>query len=49
MACEHRGCHCQEEGVNRQGKHFCSEACADAQLNNRHEANCRCGHPDCRS
>jgi hypothetical protein len=49
MACEHRGCRCQEEGVNRQGKHFCSEACADAELNNRHGANCRCGHPDCRS
>jgi len=48
MACDHRGCNCDQETVNREGKHFCSEGCATAETKNRHQANCPCGHPDCR-
>jgi hypothetical protein len=47
MACDHRGCRCKEGNVQREGKSFCSEACATAQTANRHQAKCPCGHPDC--
>ena len=47
MACEHRGCRCDEDRIQREGKHFCSDFCANAQTKNQHEANCRCGHADC--
>lgn len=48
MACEHRGCKCDEEDVRKEGKQFCSDFCATAQLQNRHEKECRCGHAECR-
>jgi hypothetical protein len=47
--CEHQGCHCREAGVERAGKKFCSETCADAQLTGRHSEHCPCGHPNCRA
>jgi hypothetical protein len=47
MGCEHRGCKCEERSIERGGKSFCSEFCANAETSGRHEASCRCGHPDC--
>jgi len=48
MACEHRGCKCEEEDVTREGRTFCGEFCANAETTGRHEkSGCRCGHPDC--
>ena len=47
MDCEHEGCHCTDAVVEREGKNFCSERCADALLDSTPSAGCRCGHPDC--
>jgi hypothetical protein len=47
MHCEHEGCHCTDAVVEREGKKFCSEACADSLLESTSSADCPCGHPDC--
>jgi hypothetical protein len=47
MACEHRGCECEEGTIQLEGKEFCSDFCATAETQNRHESGCRCGHPEC--
>lgn len=47
MACEHRGCECEETTVERGGKRFCSEMCAEMETTGRHGTNCPCGHADC--
>jgi hypothetical protein len=49
MACEHRGCKCEEGDIRRGGKEYCSDSCATAQTTGQHEDRCRCGHPDCAS
>jgi hypothetical protein len=49
MACEHRGCHCEESSVKRGNKEYCSDFCANVQTTGRHEKRCRCGHADCGS
>jgi len=47
MTCEHRGRNCEGATVEREGKKFCSPACAEMQTSGRHGASCPCGHPDC--
>jgi hypothetical protein len=47
MNCEHTGCHCTDATVERDGKQFCSERCADAAQSKPRGAACDCGHPDC--
>ena len=47
MNCQHRGCNCLETSVERGGKSFCSERCAEIETTGRHEARCPCGHPGC--
>jgi hypothetical protein len=47
MGCEHRGCECEETSVERGGKRFCGETCAEMETTGRHLANCPCGHPPC--
>jgi len=46
MKCSHNGCHCNDATVEREGKTFCSERCADAELQGT-PGDCHCGHPDC--
>lgn len=48
MACEHRGCKCDGEGVERDGQKFCSDSCATAQTQNQHQEKCPCGHSPCK-
>src|ERR1700730_806432 len=31
MTCDHQGCRCEETGIERGGKRFCSERCAEAE------------------
>ena len=50
MTCSHDGCHCADATVERDGKNYCSERCADAALQGAAAAKgkgCPCGHPDC--
>ena len=49
MNCDHKGCHCSDATLEREGKKFCSENCADARNESASSASsaCRCGHPDC--
>jgi hypothetical protein len=47
MDCQHKACKCQEKGVRREGKNFCSETCAELATQGRHEGACPCGHPEC--
>ncbi len=46
MNCSHTGCHCSDANVERDGKRFCSERCADAERQKK-AGSCACGHPDC--
>jgi hypothetical protein len=45
--CEHSGCHCQQVLIERNGKKFCSETCAQVQTTGKHGGHCPCGHPSC--
>ncbi len=47
MACEHKVCRCQEAVVERSGKKFCSERCAEMESGREKTARCSCGHPAC--
>ena len=48
MACDHKGCHCNETVIEQNGKNFCSERCAEIDAGGiKVEASCDCGHPDC--
>jgi hypothetical protein len=53
MTCAHPGCKCQEGTVQRSGKRFCSEACANAASTGSRSAGnkggCGCGHAGCAS
>jgi hypothetical protein len=46
MSCSHNGCHCNDATVEREGRNFCSERCAEAERQGT-EGGCPCGHPDC--
>jgi hypothetical protein len=47
MSCQHPGCRCQEVPVERNGRKFCSEACADLETTGSQSPQCTCGHVDC--
>ena len=47
MSCSHSGCHCNDATLERDGKVFCSERCADAARRPAAPPGCPCGHPDC--
>jgi hypothetical protein len=47
MNCAHETCHCDEVAVEEGGKRYCSERCADADVNGESATGCKCGHPDC--
>jgi len=46
MRCSHSGCHCNDANVERDGRNYCSERCADAERQGK-EGGCPCGHADC--
>ncbi len=46
MKCSHNGCHCNDATVERDGKKFCSERCAELERQHK-PVSCSCGHPDC--
>jgi hypothetical protein len=45
MNCQHEGCHCQQGTTERNGRHYCSEACASAGPSPG--GSCGCGHAGC--
>jgi len=47
MSCEHRGCRCTDAHIQRGGRRFCSERCAEQESAANPEPSCHCGHPDC--
>jgi hypothetical protein len=47
MQCQHRGCNCPETTVEKAGKKFCSDDCAERETTGRHASHCDCGHPSC--
>lgn len=51
MHCQHPECDCATTTVERNGKNFCSNACATGAANMAadDEEGCGCGHPDCGS
>jgi hypothetical protein len=39
MTCEHADCHCQSEvGIEREGRNYCSQSCAQAAAGDRRRA-----------
>lgn len=46
MNCQHPGCKCANATVDRGGKKYCSNACADKGA--AAGGACDCGHPGCR-
>jgi len=42
--CEHPECRCAAEGIEREGRRYCSEECA---AQGHADEPCDCGHPDC--
>ncbi len=49
MNCQHHGCPCQNASIERDGKKFCSEKCAEMETTGRHASHCACGHPSCKA
>ncbi|HYX19851.1 MAG TPA: metallothionein [Thermoanaerobaculia bacterium] len=50
MRCSHSGCHCNDANVERDGRNYCSERCAEAERQGRQGQEggaCPCGHADC--
>ncbi len=47
MACDHKGCRCNETVIEIAGKNFCSERCAEIESGAVSLEACDCGHPDC--
>lgn len=47
MACDHKGCHCNETVIEQNGKNYCSERCAEIASGGIKVEACDCGHPDC--
>ena len=47
MTCDHADCRCSDIAVERGGKKFCCEHCADHETLGSPEGSCHCGHPDC--
>jgi hypothetical protein len=49
MSCSHSSCRCGDATVEREGKNYCSERCADSALSSAgtSQGKCPCGHPDC--
>jgi hypothetical protein len=51
MKCQHQGCQCTEAAVERNGRRYCSDHCAEQQARQREsEASgrgCECGHAEC--
>jgi hypothetical protein len=49
MACQHRGCNCDETPVTSGARTYCSERCAEVETTGKHEESCPCGHAECRA
>jgi hypothetical protein len=47
MQCEHPGCTCADNGIDRDGRKYCSDECASLAAE-RAPGGCDCGHPDCK-
>ena len=47
MACDHKGCRCNETVIEQNGKSYCSERCAEIDTGGIKVEACDCGHPDC--
>ena len=45
--CAHPGCHCPAGSVERNGKRYCSEHCAQSPGPKGATDGCGCGHPSC--
>lgn len=46
MQCQHPGCNCQAGARERDGRSYCSDACASSGTKG---GPCGCGHPSCGS
>jgi hypothetical protein len=47
MACQHEACQCADASVQREGRNYCSNHCAEAESPHGGEAGCACGHDAC--
>jgi len=47
MKCHHAPCRCPETTVERDGKKYCSDACAAQDAAGKREEHCVCGHAAC--
>jgi hypothetical protein len=48
MKCEHAGCRCGEAALERGGKRYCSDHCAQERTDGTAgRKGCGCGHPGC--
>jgi hypothetical protein len=47
MSCSHSGCRCDDAPIEREGKNYCSERCAEVAIGSESPGICPCGHPDC--
>ncbi len=47
MSCSHTNCRCDDATLERQGKIYCSEQCAAAEVGTDSREACRCAHPGC--
>ena len=46
MNCDHPGCRCAAKGIEREGRRYCSAACAAQDVEGA-PGRCQCGHSDC--
>jgi hypothetical protein len=44
MNCQHAACHCREASIEKDGRRYCSDACANAAALS---SACPCGHQGC--
>ena len=47
--CMHELCRCEHAAYQRHGRHYCTEACANAAVSEATPTGsvCLCGHPEC--
>lgn len=47
MKCQHPACECTDATLDRNGRKFCSDRCAQDAESASAGRGCDCGHPDC--
>jgi hypothetical protein len=48
MKCQHIGCTCEDTPVEKNGRQYCSDHCADADSGGHHAPGCGCRHTGCK-